>query len=118
MRTFVVTLFAARINDESKKPIWILRSISGHSWRAESQRLFSEIVNNCVALSGLQFFFVTRDLILGMAGTIVMYELVLLQIQTIDWWEYENVNGMVAIAIKSFWDIHAIVNKSFIRMGE
>lgn len=82
IRLFIVALCAARINDESTKPIWILRSISGDSWKSESKRLLNEIIYNCVALSGLQFFFLTRKFILNMAGTIVTYELVLLQLQT------------------------------------
>lgn len=80
MRTFVVSLFAARVNDESMKPIWILRSISTDSWETELKRLFNGVVDNSVALSGLQFFFLTRKLILGMAGIIVTYELVLMQL--------------------------------------
>lgn len=80
VRTLVVSLFAARVNDESIKPIWILRSISADSWKTESKRLFNEVVNNSIALSGLQFFFLTRKLILSMAGTIITYELVLLQL--------------------------------------
>lgn len=81
VRTLAVSLFAARVNDESTRPIWILRSISADSWKTESKRLFNEVVYNSVSLSGLQFFFLTRKLILSMAGTIITYELVLLQLQ-------------------------------------
>lgn len=79
IRTFAVSLFAARLNDESKKPIKILPSIPSSSWNTDAKRLFDDVIFNTVALSGLEFFFLTRSLILRMAGTIVTYELVLLQ---------------------------------------
>lgn len=73
MRTLGVSLLAARVNDESKEPIWILRSLSATSWKTESKRLYNEVINNNVALSGKEFFYVTRRLILSMIGTIVEY---------------------------------------------
>lgn len=79
LRTFAVSLFAARIHDESRKPIKILRAIPSSSWNNEAKRLFDDVLFNTVALSGDKFFFLTRKLILRMAGTIVTYELVLMQ---------------------------------------
>lgn len=79
LRTFAVSLFAARIHDESKKPIEILRAIPSSSWNAEAKRFFDDVLFNTVTLSGMEFFFLTRKLILRMAGTIVTYELVLMQ---------------------------------------
>lgn len=76
IRTFIVSLSAARVNDESREPIWILRAISSDSWETESKRLYNEIINNFIALSGMQFFFLTRKLILTMAGTIVMHNII------------------------------------------
>uniref|UniRef100_A0A454A0J8 Gustatory receptor n=3 Tax=Stomoxys calcitrans TaxID=35570 RepID=A0A454A0J8_STOCA len=41
---------------------------------------FSEEVNaDCTALSGMKFFYLTRSMVLSVAGTILTYELVLLQ---------------------------------------
>lgn len=81
MRTLMVSLFASCVNDESKKPIVVLRNVSSNFWKSESKRLYNEIVHNSVALTGLQFFSITRRLVLGMVGTIVTYELVLMQFQ-------------------------------------
>lgn len=72
LRSFFVSILAARVNDESKEPVWILRSLSSTSWKTESQRLYNGVVNNTVALSGMKFFFLTRNLILSMVGTIVI----------------------------------------------
>lgn len=82
MRAFVVSFCAACVNDESKKPIEILRSVPSHSWNAETKRFFDEVINNTVALSGMRFFFLTRSLILSVVCTIVHYELVLMQFHT------------------------------------
>lgn len=80
MQTFAVSLFAARLNDESKKPIKVLRSILPSSWNIKAKRLFDDVIPESVALSKLEFFFLTcraRTLILN--ASIVKYELVLLQ---------------------------------------
>lgn len=107
LRALAVSLYAAEIYDESKKPIDVLRSVPHDSWCVEVQRFSEEVVNGKVALSGRQFFFITRQLILSVwiqtnqrhfihenmkfkcffefiwvfqvAGTIVTYELVLYQ---------------------------------------
>lgn len=81
LRTFAVSLLAARINDESIKPIKVLRSIPTHLWNEETERFSGDILCKCIALSGLELFFVTRKLILSVVGTIITYELVLMQMK-------------------------------------
>lgn len=73
MRTFAVSLLAAHVNDESRKPMKILRSVPSHQWNPEAKRFFDEVVCNKVALSGKEFFFITRKLILNMAGTAIVF---------------------------------------------
>lgn len=80
MRGFVVSFCAACINDESKKPLCILREVPSHSWNRETKRFFNDLINETIALSGMRFFFLTRKLMLTVAGTIVTYELVLFQL--------------------------------------
>jgi gustatory receptor len=67
------------IHDESKKPLKILRGIPTEGWFAETERFSQQLQNNCVAMSGKKFFFITRGIIISITGTIVTYELVLLQ---------------------------------------
>ncbi|XP_055326853.1 gustatory receptor for sugar taste 64f-like [Sitodiplosis mosellana] len=81
-RTVAVSLFASHIHDESKKPITVLRAVPNHSWCKETYRFSEEVINETVALSGLKFFFLTRNVILTVAGAIATYELVLLQLNT------------------------------------
>ncbi|XP_055326856.1 gustatory receptor for sugar taste 64f-like [Sitodiplosis mosellana] len=79
MRAFLVSFTAAGINDESTKPIRILRSVSSYSWNTETKRFLDEVKCGTVALSGMKFFYLTRKMILSVASTIVTYELVMMQ---------------------------------------
>ncbi|XP_059226968.1 gustatory receptor for sugar taste 64a isoform X2 [Stomoxys calcitrans] len=78
-RTAFVFLSAAAINDESKGGLAVLRRVSSKTWCVEIERLIFAMTTQTVALSGKKFYFLTRRLLFGMAGTIVTYELVLLQ---------------------------------------
>ncbi|KAL5291379.1 Gr64e family protein [Megaselia abdita] len=78
-RTFQLSVSMAKINDESKGPLRILRTVPRASWCKETKRYTEEVTTGFVALSGMKFFVVTRGLIIGVAGTIITYELVLLQ---------------------------------------
>ncbi|EDV97687.1 gustatory receptor for sugar taste 64a [Drosophila grimshawi] len=78
-RTACVFLTAATINDESKSALAVLRRVSSKNWCVEVERLIFQMSTQTVALSGKKFYFLTRKLLFGMAGTIVTYELVLLQ---------------------------------------
>ncbi|XP_055373595.1 gustatory receptor for sugar taste 64f-like [Condylostylus longicornis] len=79
-RTAFVSLCASKIYDESKKPLKILRSIPGKFYKNEAKRFLELIVNTQAALSGMNFFHITRKFMLSVAGTIVTYELVLIQL--------------------------------------
>ncbi|XP_037946086.1 uncharacterized protein LOC119678365 [Teleopsis dalmanni] len=79
-RTAFVFYTAATINDESKAALGVLRRVPMKSWCEEVERLIYEMTSQTVALSGKKFYFLTRKLLLGMAGTIITYELVLLQL--------------------------------------
>ncbi|KAG5679767.1 hypothetical protein PVAND_009307 [Polypedilum vanderplanki] len=78
-RTLAVSLYSASINDESKKPLEVFRSVSREDWCIEVKRFDEEVANDTVALTGMKFFKLTRKLVLSVAGTIVTYELVLIQ---------------------------------------
>ncbi|XP_017784287.1 PREDICTED: uncharacterized protein LOC108567973 [Nicrophorus vespilloides] len=79
MRTIFVSIYAASVNDESKKPISILSSVPSHVYNLEIRRFIQQISFNSIAITGRNFFSVTRGLILSIAGAIVTYELVLIQ---------------------------------------
>lgn len=46
------------------------------------KRFYNEVTRDVVALSGMRFFHLTRTLVLSVAGTIITYELVLVQFHT------------------------------------
>lgn len=78
-RTSAMFFIASSINDESRKPLKILRTIPSEGWFSEAQRFSHQVQSECIAMSGKKFFFITRGIIISIAGTIVTYELVLLQ---------------------------------------
>ncbi|XP_060809425.1 gustatory receptor for sugar taste 64f-like [Amyelois transitella] len=78
-RFLTVSLLASRVHSAASQPINVLFDIPSQFYCTEIQRFVEEIHSDVVALSGLQFFHIKRSLILSVAGTIVTYELVLLQ---------------------------------------
>lgn len=100
----MVSLSAAQIHDESKKLANIIRGIPYNAFDAEvythrfdsmqfgnfdissliffkANRFLEQVVNTKVGLTGMRFFYFTRPLILSVIGTIITYELVLVQFQ-------------------------------------
>ncbi|XP_070498768.1 gustatory receptor for sugar taste 64e-like [Chironomus tepperi] len=78
-RTFLMCLITSSINDESIKPLAIFRTIPNDGWSQQLQRLSNQIQTKSTALSGRHFFTITRGIIISIAGTIITYELVLIQ---------------------------------------
>ncbi|KPJ17788.1 putative gustatory receptor 64e [Papilio machaon] len=79
MRSLAVSLIAAEVYAASRKPATSLYDVSYNSYSVEIQRFLDQVHGDTVALSGLQFFNIKKGLVLSIAGTIVTYELVLLQ---------------------------------------
>lgn len=67
LRTLFVTLHAARLNDESKRPVHVLRAIPTEHFHLEAQRFLEEVCNTEVALTGMRFFHLNRRLILSVS---------------------------------------------------
>lgn len=84
VRTLAVSLYSASVNDESRRPLDVFRSVSRRDWCVEVKRFNEEVANDTIALSGMKFFYLTRRLVLSVAGTIVTYELVLIQFNATD----------------------------------
>ncbi|KAH8386646.1 hypothetical protein KR093_001649, partial [Drosophila rubida] len=79
-RSTAVLLFVSSVNDGAREPLLrLLRQVPHAGYSAEVSRLASELAADNVSLSGLKFFSVTRKLFLAVAGSIVTYELVLIQ---------------------------------------
>uniref|UniRef100_A0A3F2Z0D4 Gustatory receptor n=1 Tax=Anopheles merus TaxID=30066 RepID=A0A3F2Z0D4_ANOME len=79
VRTVIVFLSAAHIHDCAKKPLDIIMKIPNVGWCVELERFSTQLKSEKVALSGMGFFSLTRQLLFSMAGTIVTYELVMLK---------------------------------------
>lgn len=68
IRTLVISLYTAEVNDESKKPLEVFRSITREGWCLEAKRFCEEVTNDVVSLTGMNFFHLTRRLVLSVAG--------------------------------------------------
>ncbi|XP_028037658.1 gustatory receptor for sugar taste 64f-like [Bombyx mandarina] len=78
-RSIAVSLIASQVNLASTVPAPILYDVPSAVYCVEVQRFLEQVNGDNVALTGLQFFSVTRGLLLSVAGTIVTYELVMVQ---------------------------------------
>ncbi|CAH2099543.1 unnamed protein product [Euphydryas editha] len=79
VRSLAVSLIASRVHTASRQPVYNLYEVPSAAYCIEIQRFIEQIHGDTVALTGLQFFKVKRGIVLAIAGTIVTYELVLLQ---------------------------------------
>uniref|UniRef100_A0A240SY93 Gustatory receptor n=1 Tax=Phlebotomus papatasi TaxID=29031 RepID=A0A240SY93_PHLPP len=77
-RTLTMLFFAASVNEAAKEPYQMLKALPYTSWSTEIQRFSDQLISEVIGFSGNRFFFITRTLILALIGTIVTYELVLL----------------------------------------
>ncbi|XP_063697515.1 gustatory receptor for sugar taste 64f-like [Culicoides brevitarsis] len=78
-RTILICLCAAEIQDQAKRPLIALRKIRSDYWTEQLRRFSEEITNAKIGLTGKKLFFINRSLLLSVAGTIITYELVLIQ---------------------------------------
>ncbi|XP_063709045.1 gustatory receptor for sugar taste 64e-like [Culicoides brevitarsis] len=83
-RVLVLSLSAAQINDESKKILPFMRKLPTSMWNIDIERFLEHLTNETIALTGMNFFALTRSLILKIVSTIVTYELVLFQFKEVD----------------------------------
>lgn len=81
-KTSTMFLMSSGICEESKKPLDVIRSIPTQGWYSETERMFNQLKDDKNAFSGMDFFFVNRKLLFGLCGSLVTYELVLLQFDT------------------------------------
>lgn len=72
--------YASDVYENARKPIEIIRNIPADQWNSELERFFNQIKFHSNALSGKNFFIITKTLLFSMAGVLVTYELVLLQV--------------------------------------
>ncbi|XP_055373594.1 gustatory receptor for sugar taste 64a-like [Condylostylus longicornis] len=81
-RTLFIFMCAASINDQAVLPLKLLRNVPSESWNTEVERLIFDQTNTILGLSGKKFFYITRKLLFNLTGSLITYELVLLQFET------------------------------------
>jgi gustatory receptor len=86
-RTTATILIGSTVQHNARRPFEVFRTIPSEGWNEELQRFFNQIKTETNAITGFEFFFVTKKLLFAMVGALLIYELVLLQFSTddIDW---------------------------------
>nr|XP_023022940.1 gustatory receptor for sugar taste 64f-like [Leptinotarsa decemlineata] len=79
IRIFCVIIYGSGVHDEWMDIRQIIHNVSTSAFNIEVERFISNISSYELVLSGKNFFGIRRGLILQIAGTIVTYELVLIQ---------------------------------------
>ncbi|XP_060809403.1 gustatory receptor for sugar taste 64a-like [Amyelois transitella] len=79
MRISGVVLAASDVNLHSKMALQYLHGCNFKYYNVEVDRLQNQLTKDYVALSGMGFFTLTKTILLQMAGSVITYELVLIQ---------------------------------------
>ncbi|XP_055550377.1 gustatory receptor for sugar taste 64c-like [Wyeomyia smithii] len=77
-RTVCMLYVGSGVHVASMSPLNILRNVPSKYWGIDLQRLTDDVAAGDNKLSGKKFFYLKRQIILAMAGTLVTYELVLM----------------------------------------
>ncbi|KPJ17787.1 Putative gustatory receptor 64a [Papilio machaon] len=93
LRTTLVVLSAADVNVSSKGALPYIYEYPTKEYNLEIERLQYQLSKDYVALSGMGFFFLTKSLLLQMAGAVVTYELVLIQFDDTDHNSTDTINA-------------------------
>ncbi|XP_070501279.1 gustatory receptor for sugar taste 64a-like [Chironomus tepperi] len=79
-RTFLVLYLPAMINEAACRPLTYIRQIPQDKWNSDMDRLHDiiSIEAPSIGFTGKQFFYITKGTILSMIGTIITFEIILL----------------------------------------
>jgi hypothetical protein len=78
-RAGATILIANTVHSNSRGPLKVFRAVPSESWNEELQRFFNQMKAETFAMSGLEFYFVTKKMLLAVIGALLTYEFVLLQ---------------------------------------
>lgn len=77
-------MFASLINENANKPLKVFRLIPSEDWCYSLQRFFHQIKRQPSFISGKKLFVISRQTLFTLAGILVIYVLVLLQLVVAD----------------------------------
>lgn len=63
-RVLYLSLSAAEVNDESKRVVPVIRNLPSAVWCVDAERFLDHLTTDTIALTGMNFFTLTRSLIL------------------------------------------------------
>ncbi|XP_066138492.1 gustatory receptor for sugar taste 64f-like isoform X2 [Euwallacea fornicatus] len=79
MRVVLVTLSGAFLQDKNEDILQTLLSVPSEIYNQEVQRFVYHVASREIVLTGLNFFTISRNLLLKVASSILIYELVIIQ---------------------------------------
>ncbi|KAJ1523406.1 hypothetical protein ONE63_001270 [Megalurothrips usitatus] len=94
-RTLAMSLLAADVSVESQNPKPALFCVPPASYCSEVRRFLMQVNTDSIAITGCNFFSVTRSFILTVAGTIVTYMVILVQFDSASDGERDHHNSTV-----------------------
>nr|WCC57716.1 gustatory receptor 8 [Papilio dardanus] len=94
-RASVMCLLAANVHKAAQEPLFVVRYVPASEYTLEVQRFIRQIRYTTTALSGV-YFYVTRSTLLKVVGTLLTYELVLLQFNL-------DINGSIVKRTNIMW---------------
>lgn len=74
-RTLAVSLYLAEVNDRSRDPLNVIKQIPPSCYYPEVERFVLEININKVAMTGMQYFDITRKLVLTASCFFIFHNL-------------------------------------------
>lgn len=99
-RASATILIANTVHSNSRYPLRVFRTIPSEGWNEELQRFFDQIKAESFAISGLDFYFVTKKMLLTVVGALLTYEFVLLQFHA------EKIDMENLINCEEFFDLY------------
>ncbi|XP_046684093.1 gustatory receptor for sugar taste 64f-like [Homalodisca vitripennis] len=82
MRTAGVCISAANIHDEAAACKYALFAVPPQEYCDDVERFIFQVCNDHVAISGFNFFIITRRTLLTIIGLAITYEVVMFQVNT------------------------------------
>ncbi|XP_053600737.1 gustatory receptor for sugar taste 64e-like [Plodia interpunctella] len=77
-----VSILCARLYTSSRRPLSCLHTVPKAAYNNDAHRFMEQVYHSKIALSGFEFFYITKEMMITVLGILVTYELVLIQLKS------------------------------------